>query len=193
MTEVGTVRRIKRGGKSHRYIYAFNRETFKFSYIRYHITDDLYDKKYVLDPKIVEGYKREVYTNKARALRENILGVIETRTSSDYDKAGLLEEVKDKLYSMTDEQIHQFSKDNNNLLREYFFYEQTIKENGTTHTVVNRDVGTKDMDASTQVVLESLGINMENYYIKRQNRYHQQRMEHLKEKFLKKVELNNEE
>lgn len=197
MAEVGDTRKIKRGGRYRTYVYAFNRETFKFSYIK---RSTAIDNKWVTSPITMKGYQKELYTRRARALRQNIIDTISTRMNSDdYDKEELMKEVKDKLYGMSDAKIHDFAEENKNLVREYFKYVERVKNptTGNTDIIVNREVGSEDMDASIQVLLEELDINMDDYLIKKFNkssteRSYNRRMSNYKQEFRRKVNLNNE-
>ena len=142
MPEIGDVKRIK-GRKK---IFAFNPEK---GIARYYGEKTIYTRSYITSKELVEQKFQSAHTNKARALRENIVDTVRTKISESFNEYTLVDDVTSILNTYSDEKLKQFADDNKELIGYFFSYEDST-------------INTSDMDARLFLLLQKLGIDPYN-------------------------------
>ena len=142
MPELGEVRiRRNKYGKQEEWIYSYNPAK---QVTRWHSVANFIKYGYQLD---VENYIGED-AGKGRALRENIVDVLQTKLSENYNYQ-LVDDVKRILNRTNDEDLAEFADDNSHLLSTYFRYEES-------------NLSSSDMDGRLFVLIEKIGKELGN-------------------------------
>ena len=147
---------------------------------RYYSLRETFENVYIKDKYIVERDYSYKESNKARALRDNIISTIELKISDDYNDYTIMSDVRNKLNLMDDKQLTKFADDNYNLIQHFFKYEDSA-------------IGSSDMDARLFLLLSALGLDPNDNKYKMNKGNVEQSVKLLKnmENQLYKVDLEN--
>ncbi len=142
MPEIGDIKYIK-GRKK---IFAFNPEK---GIARYYGAKTIYTRSYITSKELVEEKFQSAHTNKARALRENIIDTVRTKISTSFNEYALVDDVTSILNTFSDDRLKEFADENKDLIGYFFSYEDS-------------SINTSDMDARLFLLLQKLGIDPYN-------------------------------
>lgn len=136
MPELGEVRiRRNKYGKQEEWIYSYNPAK---QVTRWHSVANFIKQGYQVN---IEGYVGE-NASKGRALRENIVDVLETKLSENYNYQ-LVEDIRRILNRVDDEKLKEFADENTHLISTYFRYEES-------------QLGSADMDGRLFVLIQKI-------------------------------------
>ena len=113
---------------------------------RYYSLRETFENVYIKDQYIIDRDYSSTQSNKARALRDNIISSIELKISNNFNDYVIMGDVKNILNLMTDDELTKFADKNYDLIQHFFKYEDS-------------KIGSSDMDARLFLLLSALGLD----------------------------------